>query len=644
MYQSIRSTNYLGQHSNNINNSFNSNINNNNNRNNFSSISFNNIHNNNYINNNYNRNNPNSINNIHNNNIFNNKNNNIFNNNNINNNKSLSISQTFNPRTETIQIKKSLKKSTKKDEFKKKKELEKIKKEKELEEQIKDHLKCYICLGNIQKPRMCPYCKRNCCEECINKWLEDHNFCGICKHRISRIDMIEIPFLDKMSNFIMHKIDDQEKNKLNTKKEELNRKNNDKVPKNNNGPIKIFDLSNKNKKNNNANNPNTYNNYKKKYNTINNPININANNQINNNINNQINNNINNLFEVDETSEIIGEEEDICQEHGNNIEFYCLECKKYYCGQCLIFFGTEANKHKNHFIIKANKINDPKIKEAEMEYKKLPETKNKIENLIGKCNLKLKENEIKKYEVIKIMNYIKNLYTKKIDEDCKNIQNSLKSVNTLKKNYENNKNTIFYQLNNLVSQNGNQNQQYMQILQDFINLNNNIKSQKDKEKIIVEKPNNSPKLFLENFQTDFKEFIIPTLPNGRLNEGKELVNMRIDTIQNYRCRIIFRHSQNIIRIIFSIIISEDIDSLNFPKFYPYIVFKKKKYGLEFINLYENTSIKKISYNNNNNNNNINYLKYEQTNYIELDSKQFLFLCDEQKRLCFKVYITKSFYK
>ena len=58
---------------------------------------------------------------------------------------------------------------------------------------------------------MCPYCKRNCCEDCINKWLEDHNFCGICKHRISRIDMIEIPFLDKMSNFIMHKIDDQEK-------------------------------------------------------------------------------------------------------------------------------------------------------------------------------------------------------------------------------------------------------------------------------------------------------------------------------------------------------------------------------------------------------------------------------------------------
>ena len=234
------------------------------------------------------------------------------------------------------------------------------------------------------------------------------------------------------------------------------------------------------------------------------------------------------------------------------------------------------------------------------------------------------------------MNYIKNLYIQKIDKNSENIKNSLNNVKLLKNNYENSKNTIFYQFNNLLVQNGNQNQ-YIQILQDFKNLNKNIKLNKEKEKNIIDKPNNSPKLFLENFKTNFKEYIIPTLPNGRLNEGKELINLRIDNIQNYKCRIIFKHSQNIIRIIFSIIITEDINSLNFPKFHAYIIFKKKKYGMEFINLYENTSIKKIVFNNNNTN-------YEQTNYIEIDSKQFLFLCDEQKKLCFRVYITKSFYK
>ena len=70
--------------------------------------------------------------------------------------------------------------SKKKNEFLKKKELEKIKKENELEEQIKDHLKCYICLCQVTKPKMCMYCKRICCEQCINKWLENHSFCGIC--------------------------------------------------------------------------------------------------------------------------------------------------------------------------------------------------------------------------------------------------------------------------------------------------------------------------------------------------------------------------------------------------------------------------------------------------------------------------------
>ena len=91
-------------------------------------------------------------------------------------------------------------------------------------------------------------------------------------------------------------------------------------------------------------------------------------------IDNNINNSINNLIEVEENSEIFGKEEDICPEHGNNIEFFCIQCNKHHCGECLLFFGSEANKHNNHFIIKVNKINDPKIKEAENEYKKLPDT------------------------------------------------------------------------------------------------------------------------------------------------------------------------------------------------------------------------------------------------------------------------------
>ena len=89
----------------------------------------------------------------------------------------------------------------------KKKEQEDIRREKELEDQIRDSLKCYICLGKVTKPKMCNYCKRICCEACINRWLLNHSFCGICKRHITPNEMITLPFLDDLSEFFIKNID-----------------------------------------------------------------------------------------------------------------------------------------------------------------------------------------------------------------------------------------------------------------------------------------------------------------------------------------------------------------------------------------------------------------------------------------------------
>ena len=61
---------------------------------------------------------------------------------------------------------------------------------------------------------MCNFCKRNACSACIDRWLQDHTFCGICKHQVTAGDMISIPFLDGMSTFFINKIDNQEKKHL----------------------------------------------------------------------------------------------------------------------------------------------------------------------------------------------------------------------------------------------------------------------------------------------------------------------------------------------------------------------------------------------------------------------------------------------
>ena len=61
---------------------------------------------------------------------------------------------------------------------------EEQKKEMEVENDIRDKLKCYICLSKVNKPKMCKFCKRLNCSDCINSWLLNHDYCGICKKQI----------------------------------------------------------------------------------------------------------------------------------------------------------------------------------------------------------------------------------------------------------------------------------------------------------------------------------------------------------------------------------------------------------------------------------------------------------------------------
>jgi hypothetical protein len=130
-------------------------------------------------------------------------------------------------------------------------------------------------------------------------------------------------------------------------------------------------------------------------------------------------NNILNEKNNSNDDEIINNDEnnkDICLKHRSKIDFYCVQCNKYFCSNCLVFFGEEVKRHKNHLILQTSKMNDLGIKEARNEYKKLPETKNIIENFIGLIKLKINENDIRKAEAINFINLIKDLYINKIDE------------------------------------------------------------------------------------------------------------------------------------------------------------------------------------------------------------------------------------
>ena len=46
--------------------------------------------------------------------------------------------------------------------------------------EITDLIKCYICLDTIKDPKMCYFCHRLACGECIRKWLIQKTTCGFC--------------------------------------------------------------------------------------------------------------------------------------------------------------------------------------------------------------------------------------------------------------------------------------------------------------------------------------------------------------------------------------------------------------------------------------------------------------------------------
>ena len=446
---------------------------------------------------------------------------------------------------------------------------ESMKKEEELENQIRDHLKCYICLTKVMKPKMCKFCKKICCESCIDKWLLNHDYCGICKHNVTQQDMITLPFLDDMSTYFINNIDSHPKNHPNI-------------------------------------------------NNINKEIN-------NNNINSQSLQNKNNLNKK--------EDKNICPKHKSKIDYYCIQCNKYFCSNCLVFFSDEGQKHKNHLILQIAKMNNLGIREAVNEYKKLPETKNVLDHLIGLINLKIKENEIKKANTTNFMNYIKDLYLKKIDENTGELNKMLVNLKTQKDSIENSINSIPNGFNNIVNSNDyvqggivSKELKKMNVIDD--NLENEIK---EKSKI-------SPKLFVENYETELLEIEIPYA--GQYIEGLDFFEHKIDIIPNFPSKLILKYLQGKIYISFCVDIDLPLNAPYYPKFYTYVILKNQKYGVEFINLSNQSFPQDFVMKEN---------RYEsrrirqQTNSNEIEAQQFLFLGGNDKKVRLKAYIIKSFY-
>ena len=85
-----------------------------------------------------------------------------------------------------------------------KEETKEISKEETIGSEIKDTVKCYICFEKINKPKMCPHCHRMACEKCLYNWFINlkKDKCGFCRLNTSFKEMISVPFMDVVVNFV----------------------------------------------------------------------------------------------------------------------------------------------------------------------------------------------------------------------------------------------------------------------------------------------------------------------------------------------------------------------------------------------------------------------------------------------------------
>jgi hypothetical protein len=77
--------------------------------------------------------------------------------------------------------------------------------------EVKDLVKCYICLGQIKKPKMCNFCHRLACGDCIRQWIRENQKCGYCRHNITIFDFIDVPFMKDIPQLIIYNENLEEK-------------------------------------------------------------------------------------------------------------------------------------------------------------------------------------------------------------------------------------------------------------------------------------------------------------------------------------------------------------------------------------------------------------------------------------------------
>ena len=175
---------------------------------------------------------------------------------------------------------------------------------------------------------------------------------------------------------------------------------------------------------------------------------------IDNNKNDKViedNNKISNENLNDENNDNMQDKEEIhkdaCLEHNNKLNFYCIQCNKEFCDECI-------NNHMNgHNLIKYSNIDYNKFKNLLTQKNENDNKNTKLQNHLNDFTQRIKSYKLEKDIIISEINKIINSYINNIDLKMKEINEMMEKIkNEQNKIIENNniineQLALFYKLN-----------------------------------------------------------------------------------------------------------------------------------------------------------------------------------------------------
>jgi hypothetical protein len=294
-------------------------------------------------------------------------------------------------------------------------------------EDIVDSLTCLICASKIKEPLMCPFCKKLMCSQCLKKWFEqNHEKCPYCQKAASYHDMINLPFMNQLSDYFMQQIDNEQKEE--EKGQQDNEENEENEPEDEKEKNNIEENNNKDSFNQiiEVEEDEIDEKIKKK------PLSRTEYNQNNFQINKS-----NNYSEIKKQGLL-------CPKHNDIIEYYCLNCNTNHCANCLNVLNKEHEIHKYHKIIDYEEKKKYNFDEAKKNINNLSPSIQKLEEY--KQNLKneimVRDKIVDFYKIIfeslgKYFNDTNKNKNESLESKINAIDEQLTKLNHIKDTYEN---------------------------------------------------------------------------------------------------------------------------------------------------------------------------------------------------------------